>query len=727
MEKKIKKILVFTMFLTVISYLIPITFSKYKNTFSKDISLSVTRAIYTIKFNSNGGTGEMSDISVKYAVSQNLPSNSFTKSGYLFIGWNTKSDGSGRFFSDEQDIAYATTINGDEITLYAQWFNKDYLNDSMELNNYTCTESVETFVAPKTGDYVLEAWGAQGGSVSENSSSTRTIEAIQGGRGGYSYGVIHLNVGDEIYVAVGCEGKELKNSSKNSSIPGGYNGGGGAISDGTSNYQGSGGGATHFAINQNLGELKNYENNQDDILIVAGGGGGSYSSLGIYYYSIGGSGGGINGGDAITYYVSNFLLGSNSFMYYQGLRIPGADQSTHVNDEIYYGSFGLGTGDDINNTGTDAGAGGGWYGGNKLARLKSSGGMAGSGGSGHINTSELSEGSTLAGNVSVPTHDGSSYMTGNTGDGYARISLFNPEYTVKFDANGGSGVMNDITFISGDSQNITSNSFTKTRYIFDGWNTKADGTGTSYVDGVSVSNLNFTSGTEIILYAQWKTNYIFFQLPPDWNGTNVYVYLFNDTINNGWPGYTSTLVDSTKKIYGYELSSGDLSTYTSLILANGDPSSRQTVDITFDSSFLGKVYVPALYSGENQIRVFFQGSKNWDPYIYLWKDGTDTNNGWPGVVITTKINSTSWSTIIDTKAYDKMIFDKGKGGTGNQSSDLSVPSYQDLTYNLSSGPYRFFYFGGWHNYDAWVDSEYNTWNTTGDGAKFRVAQSVLGY
>lgn len=34
-----------------------------------------------------------------------------------------------------------------------------------------------------------------------------------------------------------------------------------------------GAGATHIAINDDLGELKNYTDNRDDILIVAGGGG----------------------------------------------------------------------------------------------------------------------------------------------------------------------------------------------------------------------------------------------------------------------------------------------------------------------------------------------------------------------------------------------------------------------------------------------------------------------
>ena len=428
MQKKVKKIgIVIACFIILFSIN---TISKYASAFlNNQLAFSLKKTKFKIQFNSNGGIGNMSDIeNIKYSVSQTLPSNTFTKSGYDFIGWNTEFDGSGTFYSDGAEISFATTTNNDTITLYAQWFNKDYLNDTVEIYNYTCEEEVKTFVAPVTGDYVLEAWGAQGGSTSTNVSGSKTIPAIEGGRGGYSYGKIHLNAGDEIYVVVGCEGKELKDSPIDTTIAGGYNGGGLALSDGTTNYQGSGGGATHFAINQNLGVLENYDNDQNDVLVVAGGGGGSYSSLGIYYYSYGGYGGGILGGTADTYYLNSLRKNAvikNSYIYYNGFKIPGADQTSHVNGAYYYGTFGHGTDAVKNLTGKDGGAGGGWYGGNKLSYTSGVGGMAGSGGSGHVNTTLLTEGNTIAGNVNIPTHDGTSYMIGNTGDGYARISILN--------------------------------------------------------------------------------------------------------------------------------------------------------------------------------------------------------------------------------------------------------------------------------------------------------------
>ena len=77
------------------------------------------------------------------------------------------------------------------------------------------------------------------------------------------------------------------------------------------------------------------------------------------------------------------------------------------------------------------------------------------------------------------------------------------QYTVKFDANGGTGSMLDQSHTYSVSQALTPNAFTRPGYTFEGWNTQADGTGTSYTDQQSVSNLSSTDGETITLYAQW--------------------------------------------------------------------------------------------------------------------------------------------------------------------------------------------------------------------------------
>ena len=76
-------------------------------------------------------------------------------------------------------------------------------------------------------------------------------------------------------------------------------------------------------------------------------------------------------------------------------------------------------------------------------------------------------------------------------------------YTVVFDANGGTGTMEDQTMIYGSTTQLASNGFTKAEYGFVGWNTEADGSGTKYTNNQSVNNLTTENGAIITLYAQW--------------------------------------------------------------------------------------------------------------------------------------------------------------------------------------------------------------------------------
>ena len=77
-------------------------------------------------------------------------------------------------------------------------------------------------------------------------------------------------------------------------------------------------------------------------------------------------------------------------------------------------------------------------------------------------------------------------------------------YTVVYDANGGSGSMSNQSFTYDGQQNLSANTFTYPGKLFDGWNTAADGSGTSYSDGQSVKNLTATNGARVTLYAQWE-------------------------------------------------------------------------------------------------------------------------------------------------------------------------------------------------------------------------------
>ena len=78
-------------------------------------------AVYKIRFDANGGTGAMSEQSHTYDRRQTLTANAFTREGYRFTGWNTRGDGKGKAFTDEQAVSNLLTHDGATGVLYAQW------------------------------------------------------------------------------------------------------------------------------------------------------------------------------------------------------------------------------------------------------------------------------------------------------------------------------------------------------------------------------------------------------------------------------------------------------------------------------------------------------------------------------------------------------------------------------------------------------------------------------
>lgn len=85
-----------------------------------------------------------------------------------------------------------------------------------------------------------------------------------------------------------------------------------------------------------------------------------------------------------------------------------------------------------------------------------------------------------------------------------------PAYTVSFDANvpanastESTGSLEDQSFAYSERKALSANGYFLPGYNFEGWNTKADGTGTAYTNKAEVQGLSEDGGT-VTLYAQWS-------------------------------------------------------------------------------------------------------------------------------------------------------------------------------------------------------------------------------
>ena len=81
------------------------------------------------------------------------------------------------------------------------------------------------------------------------------------------------------------------------------------------------------------------------------------------------------------------------------------------------------------------------------------------------------------------------------------------QYTVRFDANTGTGTMDSITVNYDQKVKLTANAFTRSGYYFIGWNITADGSEALFPDQGEILNLTDTDGALVNLFAQWKNIY----------------------------------------------------------------------------------------------------------------------------------------------------------------------------------------------------------------------------
>lgn len=114
---------------------------------------------------------------------------------------------------------------------------------------------------------------------------------------------------------------------------------------------------------------------------------------------------------------------------------------------------------------------------------------------------------------------------------YARwkaVAATERPYTIKFDANGGTGSMSYQTVNRNATVSLYNNGYTRSGATFKGWNTKKDGKGASYSNRASVKNLG-AAGSTVTLYAQWT-----FTAGEKKVGSNTYYVQSDGSYYKGW-------------------------------------------------------------------------------------------------------------------------------------------------------------------------------------------------
>lgn len=103
---------------------------------------SVTGSSYTIKYNSNGGSGSMKDQVIKSGATTQLKANTFTKDGYTFVGWRAyRSDGMWDCYIDDNKSLTSWTVqsycNKYGYSLYKDGvYVQDLISSDMQVTMY---------------------------------------------------------------------------------------------------------------------------------------------------------------------------------------------------------------------------------------------------------------------------------------------------------------------------------------------------------------------------------------------------------------------------------------------------------------------------------------------------------------------------------------------------------------------------------------------------------------
>ncbi|MCD9026436.1 InlB B-repeat-containing protein [Cohnella silvisoli] len=333
------------------------------------------------------------------------------------------------------------------------------------------------------------------------------------------------------------------------------------------------------------------------------------------------------------------------------------------------------------------------------------------------NTGNLTKtGYSFAGWNTKPDGTGTNYAAGNTfAMGAEDITLYAKwtinSYTVSYDGN--SATSGSVPTVNSHNYNTSvtvqgSGSLAKTGHTFTGWNTKADGTGTSYTAG----NTFMIGAANVTLYAKWTINN--YTVAYDGNGSesgsapgggshvyNTSVTVQGNTGNLVRTGYSfagwNTKADGTGTNYvaaaSFTIGAADVTLY-----AKWTPNSYT---VSYDGNGSTGGSAPTVSSHNYNTSVTVQGSGSLDKTGHTfagWNtkvDGTGTSYTAGNTFMIGAANVTlyaKWTINSYTVAYDGNGSESGSAPAGGSHIYNTSVTVQDNTGNLVRTGYSF---AGW--------------------------------
>ena len=243
------------------------------------------------------------------------------------------------------------------------------------------------------------------------------------------------------------------------------------------------------------------------------------------------------------------------------------------------------------------------------------------------------------------------------------INVSQPAYSVVFHGNNNSNTTFTQLFIYGTGQRLRANTFSKPQYVFTGWNTEIDGSGTSYIDEQLVNNLSQINNDTVDLYAQWRRELTFTVTgnPSNWTNQDVTltvvpdvagVYEYSFDGGNTWQNSSSQVFSSNQsvniKIRELDGFTSNQSTVNITKIDKNDPTlNSKTLIVTLNESVL----VNSLFNySDSESGISNQGLK-----VYRYDISNNTR--------TDEITNTNYFTYPGLYAIEAEVFDVAGNST----------------------------------------------------------------